>query len=152
MYSTQIGKVLKLYISKSEKKTRNERERIFVDESGVVDDKFYGRDTKRSILIATKDSYDMAKNVGIDTPYSSLGENILIDFNPYSLDVGTHMKIGDTILEITQHCTLCKSLTKVDPKLPKLLKDDRGIFAKVIKSGYIFIDDAIYIDNHNTKG
>jgi MOSC domain-containing protein YiiM len=74
-----------------------------------------------------------------------LGENILIDYNPYDLPVGTKLEIGEVVLEISQHCTLCKSLTKVDNALPKLLKNDRGIFAKVVKSGNISLKDKIKI-------
>ncbi len=74
-----------------------------------------------------------------------MGENLLIDYNPYHLQAGARLKIANVTLEISQHCTLCKSFTKIDAKLPKLLKDDRGIFAKVIKSGSIKEGDDIYL-------
>jgi len=64
--------------------------------------------------------------------YGQLSENILIDHDIYHLDAGSKLKIGDTILEISQHCTLCKSLTKINNKLPKLLKTDSGVFITLI--------------------
>jgi len=48
-------------------------------------------------------------------------------------------------LQISQNCTLCNSLSKIDPKLPKILKDDRGIFAFVLESGEIKQSDEIKI-------
>jgi MOSC domain-containing protein YiiM len=111
----------------------------------VISDKFYEKDPNRSVLIASVDSYKIAKEKGVDASFGALGENILIDFNPYKLAIGTNIEIGETTLEISQHCTICKSLAKVDNSLPKLLKNDRGIFAKVIKGGLINLDDEIKI-------
>jgi len=146
---TGSGKVLELYISQEGDTLRSSREEIFVDEKGVVGDKFYGRDTQRSILITAIESYQLAKKKDIAIPLGSLGENILVDYNPYDIPVGTPFQIGEALLEITQNCTLCKSLTKIDSKLPKLLKDDRGVFAKVLKSGTIRIGDTLQVDTSN---
>lgn len=140
------GTVLKLFLSKTDESQRVEKDEISVDTLGVVDDKFYAKEPNRSVLLSSIDSYDMAKKQDIDVPLGSLGENILLNYNPYDIPVGKEFKIGEVSLVITQNCTLCKSLTKVDSRLPKLLKDDRGIFARVIKSGVIKIGDTITID------
>ena len=118
---------------------------LALDKKGIIEDKHYNKNTERSVLIASLDSYAIAKNHGIDVPYGALGENLLIDYNPYHLQAGARLKIANVTLEISQHCTLCKSFTKIDAKLPKLLKEDRGIFAKVIKSGNIKEGDDIYL-------
>ena len=136
-----VGNILELFISK---KSTN---KILLDKSGIIGDKFYGKDINRSVLISTIDSYKIAQDKNINLEYGLLGENILIDYNPYHLDTGKQIQIGEVILEISQICTLCKSLTKIDNKLPKLLKDDRGIFAKVIKAGEIKYRDKVYILN-----
>ncbi len=141
------GKVLKLFTTSNDaNKTRLSPEAINVNNDGVIDDKFHGKDLLRSVLIASTYSYDLAKSEGIDIEYGLLGENILVDINPYSLLPGQQLHIGDAILEITQNCTLCKGLSSVDSKLPKVLKTDRGIFAKVI-SGHsvIKVGDVITI-------
>lgn len=141
------GKVLKLFTTcDDEKKTRISPEFINVDNEGVLNDKFHGKDLLRSVLIASVYSYELAKKQGIDIEYGLLGENILVDINPYSLLPGEQLKIGDTTLEITQNCTLCKGLSSVDPQLPKVLKNDRGIFAKVISGrSTIKVGDVIKI-------
>jgi MOSC domain-containing protein YiiM len=141
----QIGKVISLFISKEGLSQRVEQNSIEVDNNGIIDDKFYAKDINRSILITSIDSYQLAKEKNIDIKYSDLGENILIDYNPYALPNKTRLTIGEVVLEISQHCTICKSLSKIDSKLPKLLKNDRGIFARVIKSGIISKEDAIYL-------
>ena len=139
------GKILNLFIAKQGDSEKDNLDEIKVDEYGVIGDKFYAKDIQRSILISTIDSYKLARKNNIELSIGSLGENILMDYNPYSLPIGSKIKIGNSILEITQNCTLCKSLTKVNSKLPKLLKDDRGVFAKVVKSGVIKKGDRVYI-------
>jgi len=143
--SDDKGEILELFISTKDSSSRTSKSFIDLDMGGVIDDKFYAKDLQRSVLISSIDSYLLAKDSDIDMDYGSLGENIVMDYNPYNLPTGSKIKIGEVVLEISQHCTLCKSLTKVDSKLPKLLKDDRGIFAKVIKSGTINKGDRVYI-------
>jgi MOSC domain-containing protein YiiM len=129
------GKIISLYISKDDKnKTRELKDELLLDENGIVGDKFYAKDEQRAILISTLQSYEIARKNNIELQDGALGENILIDINPYHLLPGEKIYIGDAVLEITQNCTLCKGLATLSPKLPKLLKKDRGIFAKVTKS------------------
>jgi len=140
-----VGKTVALYLSIKGEKKRKERDSIELDIKGVIEDKFYAKDIDRSVLITSIESYNLSKEHNINLDNGILGENILIDYNPYHLPSGTQIQIGDVILEINQKCTLCKSLSTVNNKLPKLLKDDRGIFAKVIQSGKINIGDKIYL-------
>lgn len=137
------GRILKLFISESGKSGRVEQLQLSLDANGVLHDKFYGKDAERSVLITSKDSYRLVKERSIDMKYGDLGENIVVDFNPYALPTNTLIKIGDVVLAISQHCTLCKSLSKIDSRVAKLLKDDRGVFAKVIKAGTINKDSKI---------
>ena len=147
MSLVQVGKILELFYSTNNGRV-NARELSF-DTKGVVEDKYYNKDIDRSVLIASKQSYDLALENGIDVPYSTLGENLLIDYNPYHLKAGTQIVINDLVLEISQNCTLCNSLAKVDSELPRLLQNDRGIFAKVITSGTMSKGDNIYLLNKN---
>lgn len=144
------GKILELFITHDDKiKTRESVQTIFVDKFGIKNDKFYNKNIMRSILLTSQDSYNLADQSNIALEHGVLGENILIDINPYGLLAGDTIIIGDITLEITQNCTLCKGLSSVNTKLPKLLKNDRGIFAKVIKgSSEIKVGDKVEISNH----
>ena len=142
------GKVLGLFISCNNQTGRTEQEQLQLDENGIINDKFYAKNIDRSILITSKHSYDMAKERSIDIEYGYLGENILIDINPYNLSSGDKVEIADVVLEITDNCTICNSLAKVDTALPKLLADDRGIFAKTLKGGNIRKGDIVKISKY----
>lgn len=140
------GKVMALFRAIDGQEGREEAESIQIDTSGIIGDKNYGKRPKRTILITSEEaSYVLAKNNGISMPYGSLGENIVIDIDPYQLPAGAQLKLGETIVAITQNCTLCSSLAKVDEKLPELLKHDRGIFAKTVQGGEIKKGDSVII-------
>jgi MOSC domain-containing protein YiiM len=145
MSSTRVGSVLKLFTSKSGTSERFAQNKLTLDGLGVVDDKFYGRNIERSVLVASTASYELVKTYGIEMPFGYLGENILMDYNPYALEVGKRLKIGDVTLEISQHCTICNHLTTIDVKIPTLLKNDRGIFVKVVEDGEIYEGDGVYL-------
>ena len=144
------GNVIKLFVS-VKNKGRESKEQLELDENGVISDKFYAKNTQRAILLTSIDSYKIAEENGIKAEFSSLGENILMDLNPYHLTIGDIITIGEVILEITHNCTLCKSLAKVDAKLPEILKNDRGIFAKTLRNGTIKINDKIIIKDKGKK-
>ena len=138
-----VGNVIEMFYSTSNGRVNTTA--LALDTKGVLEDKYYNKNTDRSVLITSLDSYKLAKKHGVDAAYSALGENLLIDYNPYHLKPGARLHIGDIVLEISQNCTLCNSLAKADASLPKLLKDDRGIFARVIKGGTIVKSDNIYL-------
>jgi MOSC domain-containing protein YiiM len=144
------AKVIELFITlNDEDKTRKSVKTITVDKNGIIGDKFHGKNIDRSILLTSTDSYSIAQENSIEIATGSLGENILIDINPYNLVAGDRLSIGNVVLEITQNCTLCKGLSAVNTKLPKLLKNDRGIFAKVIEcKSEIHIGDKVEFLNH----
>ncbi|MFK5976451.1 MAG: MOSC domain-containing protein [Sulfurovum sp.] len=140
-----IGRVVELFISKEGYSTRLKQDKISLDLGGIIGDKYHNRDINRSVLLTATYSYDLAKSHNIKFDFGLLGENILINYNPYHLKSGTKLQIGTSIIEINQNCTICSHLSKVDKRLPKLLKNDRGIFVKVVKEGKISLNDEIYL-------
>ncbi len=138
-----VGKVTTLFISVQGSSTRIEKELFNLDPKGIIEDKYYDTNINRSVLLTSEASYALASKHNITFPFGSLGENILMDYNPYHLIPGDQLRIGEVILEISQNCTMCDHLSKIDENLPTLLKDDRGIFAKVIEGGMIKKGDGI---------
>jgi MOSC domain-containing protein YiiM len=137
-----VGEVLDIFINS---KNRENVSNCDMDNKGIVNDKHYAKDLNRSILLTSIYSYDLAKNSQISMDIGLLGENILIDYNPYDLKEKDKIQIGEVVVEVTQKCTMCEHLSSIDKKLPKLLKNDRGIFVKVIQKGSIKIGDKLYL-------
>jgi MOSC domain-containing protein YiiM len=140
-----VGKVIDLFISVQGSSTRIEKESFQLDPKGIVEDKYYDKNIHRSVLITSQESYALANEHNVQMPIGSLGENILIEYNPYHLNPGDQLRMGEVLLQISQYCTICDHLSAIDEILPTLLKDDRGIFAKVIEGGMIKKGDEVYL-------
>ena len=110
---------------------------VLIEGYGIKNDKFAGNELHKTVMIIGLKSYEMAKENSIDLKQGSYGENILFDFDPHLLDVSQRLQIGDATLEITEKCTLCNHLSVFGAKLPKLIKNHRGLYCKIIKGGVI---------------
>lgn len=111
-----------------------------VEGYGIKNDKFADDDLNKTVMIIGQNSYDIAQENGIDLEYGSYGENILLSFDPHSLDIGTVLHVGDSTIEITERCTICNHLSVFGKHLPKLIKKHRGIYCKILHSGVITKD------------
>ena len=135
-----IGKVLKTFSATKESsglpRPSVEELNLIVD-FGIENDKFAGKKLDQTVMIVGIQSYEVARNNSITLEFGSLGENILLDFDPHIFEVGKELIIGDTIIQITQICTVCNHLNVFDKNLPILLKGHRGLYCKIIKSGVI---------------
>lgn len=143
MENKVLGVAVDLFVSKRGVEKRESQESLVFELDGVCEDKFKGKDTNRSVLLVSQKSYAFAKENKIELSDGDLGENVLVDFDPYSFESGSRLHIGEVILEISQKSSLCSSLSKINNRLPKLLKDKRGIFAKVVCAGTIKKGDTI---------
>ena len=142
-----MKRVLKLYIApKGKSGERKEQEELILKKGfGIVGDKFAGKKLNRSVMIVGEIAYEIAKKNNIFLPPAALGENILLNFDPHELEIGTILQIGSAMLEITSACTLCNHLLIYDKKLPKLILKHRGIYCKVIEDGIIKKSDRVLV-------
>lgn len=143
------GKVLGTYSATDagQKMPRPSVERLeMVVGHGIKGDKFAGQEMDKSVMIVGKIAYDMATSQGIALQAGSLGENILLDIDPHKLDLGNRISIGETVLEITENCSMCKHLTVFDSRLPRLLHGHRGRYCKVVQDGTVLPGDLVLID------
>lgn len=138
-----IGKVLKTF-SATKDSSGLPRPQVselnLIENFGIENDKFAGKKLDQTVMIVGVKSYDIANQNNIDLEFGCLGENILLDFDPHDFEVGKQLFIGDSIIEITQVCTVCNHLSIFDKNLPTLLKNHRGLYCKIVKNGIILKD------------
>ena len=144
-----IGKVLNTFSATKESSglPRPQVDRLnLIKDYGIENDKFAGKKLEQTVMIVGLKSYEMASENGTTLEFGCLGENVLLDFDPHSLEIGTNLIIGDSIIEITQVCTVCNHLAVFDENLPILLKGHRGVYCKIIKSGIVSKDMIVKIE------
>lgn len=108
-----------------------------IKDLGIKDDKFAQKNLDQTVLIVGLNSYEKAKENDIELQYGCLGENILLDFDPHTFEVGDIFFIEDSVIQITQICSICSHLSKFDKRLPKLLKENRGLYCKIVSNGTV---------------
>lgn len=144
-----IGKVLDTFSATKESsglprpKVKNLN---LIKDYGIENDKFAGKKLEQTVMIVGVESYEIAKDKGIDLEFGCLGENILLDFDPHTLKVGTNLIIGDAIIQITQVCTVCNHLAVFDESLPLLLKGHRGLYCRIVDNGIVSKDMIVKIE------
>ncbi len=112
---------------------------------GAKGDRHAGKNPDRAVLVAGLPAYKKAREAGIHLPFGALGENLLLDLDPHSLPPGTRLRVGESLLEFTQVCAVCSSLSQFDLRLPKLLYGGRGLYARVLEGGLVRVGNPVRI-------
>ncbi|WP_456393776.1 MOSC domain-containing protein [Nitratifractor sp.] len=134
------ARIIRLFIAEKEKEGRTECNELDFDEKGVRGDKFYGRKPDRSVLITGRAAYELAAEHGIALEEGDLGENILLDIDPRELEPGSIVRLGEVELETVRRCPICEHLSIYDERLPRLVKDLRGVYLRVRRGGKVNLD------------
>lgn len=139
------GKVLEINISdkKGVMKTPISEGNFIVD-FGLEGDA-HGGDWHRQISLLGNESIDKMRQDGVeDLEFGSFAENITTEgIVLYELPVGTKLKIGDTIQEVTQIGKECHTGCAIAQKVGKCVMPKEGIFTKVLKAGKVKVGDTI---------
>lgn len=139
------GKVLAINTStkKGTIKTPIEKGEFKIDH-GLVGDAHAGN-WHRQVSLLAEESIEKMRQMGVEGLDSGkFAENITTEgIVLHELLVGTQLKIGDTIQEVTQIGKECHSGCEISIKVGKCIMPTEGIFTKVIKEGTIKAGDVI---------
>jgi len=143
----KIGKVLAINISEKKgvvKKPINEG--VFIEDFGLEGDAHAGK-WHRQVSLLGIESFNKMKELGIEgLDYGSFAENITTEgIILYELPVGTRLKIGETIQEVTQIGKECHTGCAIAKQVGKCVMPKEGIFTRVIKGGIVRRGDIIEV-------
>ena len=83
---------------------------------------------------------------GAEVSFGAFGENLIVDgFQPRLLPVGTRLRIGDALLEITQIGKECHQHCAIRQTMGDCIMPREGVFARVLVGGFIRLGDSITI-------
>lgn len=142
-----IGKVISINISEKKGTIKKPIEKgMFKQNHGLVGDAHAG-EWHRQISLLGIESIEKTRKQGIDglTP-GVFAENLTTEgMVLYELPVGTKLKIGDTIQEVTQIGKKCHKGCEIKTKVGDCVMPREGIFTKIIKDGEVKCGDKIEI-------
>lgn len=143
----KMGKVLDINISETKGVIKKPIEvGNFVEEFGLEGDAHAGK-WHRQVSLLGIESFNKMKELGIEgLDHGSFAENITTEgIVLYELPVGTRMKIGETIQEVTQIGKECHSGCAIAQKVGKCVMPKEGIFTRIIKGGIVRPGDTIEV-------
>ena len=83
---------------------------------------------------------------GADVGNGAFGENIIVEgFDLKSLPIGTRLKSGDVVLELTQIGKECHAHCAIYHKMGDCIMPREGVFCKVVEGGMLKPGDPIEV-------
>ncbi len=117
-----------------------------IPDHGLIGDHHAGLKPHRQVSLFASETLTQITEAGIAISPEELSTNLLTEGLALdALSAGTRLKIGATIIEITEARKPCGALTKIDKRLPKATYQHCGQFARVIEGGIILAGDNIEI-------
>ncbi len=147
MRDKKEGKVLSINISDKKGIVKEPiKEGLFIENHGLENDAHSGN-WHRQVSLLGLESFNKMKDMGLnDLKFGDFAENITTEgIVLYELPIGTQVKIGETLHEVTQIGKECHTGCAIAQKVGKCVMPKEGIFTKVLKGGLIKEGDIIEI-------
>lgn len=117
-----------------------------IEAYGIAGDAHAGKWHRQVSLLGIESTYKMKGNGISDIGPGSFAENITTEgITLYTLPLGTGLKIGDILLEITQIGKECHKDCDIKRLAGDCVMPREGVFASVIKGGTVKLGDSIEI-------
>jgi MOSC domain-containing protein YiiM len=141
------GKVVAINISEKKGVMKKPiEEGNFKEGFGLEGDAHAGK-WHRQVSLLGVESIDKMKKIGIKGLCSgNFAENLTTEgITLYEIPIGTKLKIGETIQEVTQIGKECHDTCAIKKKVGQCVMPKEGIFTQVLKGGKIKAGDEIEI-------
>ena len=113
---------------------------------GIVGDAHAGN-WHRQISLLAGESVDKMRALGLILQPGDFAENILTrGLELKSLPIGTRLRVGETLLEVTQIGKKCHNDCEIKKLTGSCVMPTEGIFAIVLQEGEIFPGDTVTVE------
>ncbi|MDR1960788.1 MAG: MOSC domain-containing protein [Gracilibacteraceae bacterium] len=118
----------------------------FVADHGLEGDA-HAASWHRQVSLLGNESVEKVKALGLpDLEYGAFAENLTTEgITLYELPVGTKLRVGETLMEVTQIGKECHTGCAIRQKTGDCVMPREGIFTKVLEPGWVRQGDSIEI-------
>lgn len=145
-----MAKIMAVNISEKKGTPKSKVEKAMLIENFGLQGDAHGGNWHRQVSLLARESVEKSKALVRDKGLAKgicdgvFAENITTKgIELHTLPVGTRLKIGEAVLEITQIGKECHSGCEIAKIVGKCIMPTEGIFARVIKGGEIKVNDEI---------
>lgn len=141
-----MAKVLSINISDKTGVVKLPVEQAEFIEGGIKGDAHFGLDEIRQVSLLADESVDKMRAMGLKLGAGVFAENITTQgIELKSLPIGTKLKIGETIQEVSKIGKECHHGCAIKQQTGTCIMPTEGIFTKVIQGGTVKAGDRIEI-------
>jgi len=141
-----MAEVVAVCISKEKGTPKYEVPEIKIFKNHGVEGDAHAGDWHRQVSLLGTESVDKLRHALPDIPYGAFAENILTTgLILYKLPVGTRLKVGETLLEVTQIGKECHLSCAIRKQVGDCVMPREGIFAIVLEEGTIRPGDSVEV-------
>ena len=141
-----MGKVLAVCISEHKGTQKHNVESAHFSADWGIDGDAHAGKWHRQISVLSADRIDEFNKKGAGVTPGAFGENLVVDgFDFRTLPVGTLLRCGDVLLEMTQIGKECHGHCEIYKKMGDCIMPREGVFARVLEPGTISVGDEMVI-------
>jgi molybdenum cofactor synthesis domain-containing protein len=119
---------------------------LLVENHGLGGDAHAG-DGPRQVSLLSHDKIQDFRERGAEVEDGDFGENLVVeDLDFKSLPLGTRLKCGEALLEITLIGKECHSPCQIYKRMGDCIMPREGVFARVLRGGLIRVGDDLAVD------
>ena len=117
----------------------------FTPEWGLVGDA-HGGDWHRQVSLLSAEKIKAFNERGAGVEYGAFGENLVVEgVDLRALPVGTRLRCGQVLLELTQIGKECHSHCAVYQRMGACIMPREGVFARVVEGGDLAEGDVLTV-------
>lgn len=143
---TNMGKLTAICVSDRRGIQKRYIESAFLKDSWGIEGDAHAGNWHRQVSILDQEKIDEFNAKGADVVPGAFGENLIVeDVDTLSLPIGSHIQVGNALLEITQRGKECHNHCQIYYKMGECIMPKDGMFTKVIKGGDIKVGDEVKV-------
>ena len=141
-----MGKVMAVCVSEARGTPKRNIGRARLRADWGVEGDAHAGNWHRQVSLLGQESVEKMKAVFPDIPVGAFAENILTEgLTLYTLPVGTRLRVGEVLLEVTQIGKECHAHCAIRQQVGDCVMPREGIFAIILEEGTIRAGDIITV-------
>ncbi len=133
-----MGKLLAICISEKRGTLKTEVSEALLKENWGIEGDAHAGNWHRQVSLLGVEKIEEFRAKGVDVKFGAFGENLIMEgFNLREIPVGTKLRIGETLLEVSQIGKECHDHCAIYAQMGDCIMPREGIFAEVLQGGLI---------------